>query len=55
MYVFLHFQAIKCFEKVIKVYPENHESLKILGSLYGKSNQQQKQFVAKNYLKKVFI
>jgi len=38
---------------VLKSHPENYESMKILGSLYADSKNQQKRDIAKSYLKKV--
>lgn len=45
--------AAQCFEKVLKVQPNNYETMKILGSLYASSTSQSKRDTAKNYLKKV--
>uniref|UniRef100_A0A8C5QGL7 RNA polymerase-associated protein CTR9 homolog n=1 Tax=Leptobrachium leishanense TaxID=445787 RepID=A0A8C5QGL7_9ANUR len=45
--------AAQCFEKVLKAYPNNYETMKILGSLYATSDDQEKRDVAKNHLKKV--
>lgn len=45
--------AAQCFEKVLKVEPENYETMKILGSLYANSSSQSKRDIAKDYLKKV--
>lgn len=45
--------AIPNFETVLKSNPENHETLKILASLYARSNSQSKREQAKAYLKKV--
>jgi len=39
---------------VLKAYPENFEAMKILGSLYANSKNQQKRDIAETYLKKVF-
>lgn len=43
----------QCFEKVLKVHPNNYETMKILGSLYANSSSQSKRETAKNHLKKV--
>ena len=45
--------ASECFEKVLKFYPDNYETLKILGSLYGRSDNDRKRDKAKGYLIKV--
>lgn len=45
--------AAQCFEKVLKVQPNNYETMKILGSLYATSNSQAKRDMAKSHLKKV--
>uniref|UniRef100_UPI00398F3FBF LOW QUALITY PROTEIN: RNA polymerase-associated protein CTR9 homolog n=1 Tax=Pristiophorus japonicus TaxID=55135 RepID=UPI00398F3FBF len=45
--------AAQCFEKVLKAYPNNYETMKILGSLYATSDEQEKREVAKGHLKKV--
>ncbi|XP_078725222.1 RNA polymerase-associated protein CTR9 homolog isoform X1 [Lampetra fluviatilis] len=45
--------AAGCFEKVLKAYPNNYETMKILGSLYATSNDQEKRETAKGHLKKV--
>jgi RNA polymerase-associated protein CTR9 len=45
--------AAQCFEKVIKVQPNNYETMKILGSLYANSSSQSKRETAKSHLKKV--
>ncbi|XP_060857388.1 RNA polymerase-associated protein CTR9 homolog [Metopolophium dirhodum] len=45
--------AAQCFEKVLKVCPENYETMKILGTLYANSKNQQKRDIAKSHLKKV--
>lgn len=47
------FQAAQCFEKVLKVQPNNYETMKILGSLYAASNSQSKRDIARTHLKKV--
>lgn len=45
--------AIQAFETVLKASPDNHESLKVLASLYARSSSHSKREQAKNYLKKV--
>ncbi|XP_036312946.2 RNA polymerase-associated protein CTR9 homolog [Pipistrellus kuhlii] len=45
--------ACHCFEKVWKAYPNNYETLKILGSLYAASEDEEKRDMAKSHLKKV--
>ncbi|KAL7866452.1 hypothetical protein AOLI_G00142660 [Acnodon oligacanthus] len=45
--------AAQCFEKVLKAYPNNYETMKILGSLYAASDDQDKRDIAKGHLKKV--
>ncbi|XP_062869017.1 RNA polymerase-associated protein CTR9 homolog isoform X2 [Trichomycterus rosablanca] len=45
--------AAQCFEKVLKAYPNNYETMKILGSLYATSDDQEKREIAKGHLKKV--
>ncbi|XP_056409677.1 RNA polymerase-associated protein CTR9 homolog [Hyla sarda] len=45
--------AAQCFEKVLKAYPNNYETMKILGSLYAASEDQEKRDIAKSHLKKV--
>ncbi|KAK1161701.1 hypothetical protein AOXY_G19323 [Acipenser oxyrinchus oxyrinchus] len=45
--------AAQCFEKVLKTYPNNYETMKILGSLYAASEDQEKRDIAKGHLKKV--
>jgi RNA polymerase-associated protein CTR9 len=42
-------KAIICFENVLKAYPENYESLKVLGSLYASTNKKERAFI---YLKR---
>jgi len=46
-------KAAECFEKVLKAYPNNYETMKILGSLYAQSEDFEKQEAAKKHLKKV--
>ncbi|CAF2780986.1 unnamed protein product [Rotaria sp. Silwood2] len=45
--------ASDCFEKILKIHPNDHESMKILASIYAESNDQEKREKAKEYLKKV--
>ncbi|PIK55019.1 putative RNA polymerase-associated protein CTR9-like isoform X2 [Apostichopus japonicus] len=45
--------ASQCFEKVLKVQPNNYETMKILSSLYAESKDDAKQELAKDYLQKV--
>ncbi|XP_074765244.1 LOW QUALITY PROTEIN: RNA polymerase-associated protein CTR9 homolog [Athene noctua] len=45
--------ASQCFEKVLKAYPNNCETLKILGCLYVASEDREKRDIAKGHLKKV--
>ncbi|XP_066276427.1 RNA polymerase-associated protein CTR9 homolog isoform X1 [Branchiostoma lanceolatum] len=45
--------AAQCFEKVLKHFPNNYETMKILGSLYAQSSDQEKRDIAKQHLKKV--
>ncbi|KAL7034537.1 hypothetical protein ACKWTF_008002 [Chironomus riparius] len=45
--------AAQCFEKVLKIQPNNYETMKILGSLYANSPSQSKRDTAKSHLKKV--
>ncbi|TRY97435.1 hypothetical protein DNTS_033826 [Danionella cerebrum] len=47
--------AAQCFEKVLKAYPNNYETMKILGSLYATSDDQDKRDIAKEHLKKVTV
>ena len=44
--------ASQCFEKVLKAYPNNYETMKILGSLYAASEDQEKRDIAKVHFKK---
>ncbi|XP_076802913.1 RNA polymerase-associated protein CTR9 homolog isoform X1 [Clavelina lepadiformis] len=46
-------RAAECFEKVLKAYPNNYETMKILGSLYAQSDHPDKQDLAKKHLKRV--
>jgi len=45
--------ASQCFEKVLKAQPGNYETMKILGSLYACSANEEKRKVAETHLKKV--
>ncbi|XP_070564627.1 RNA polymerase-associated protein CTR9 homolog [Ptychodera flava] len=45
--------AAQCFEKVLKSQPGNYETMKILGSLYASSPDQEKREIAKGHLQKV--
>ena len=45
--------AAQCFEKVLKAQPGNYETMKILGSLYANSDNEEKRNIAKSHLKKV--
>ena len=45
--------ASQCFEKVLKAQPGNYETMKILGSLYASSSNEEKRKIAENHLKKV--
>lgn len=45
--------AMTAFETVLKTNPDNHETLKILASLYSRSDVQGKKDQAKTYLEKV--
>merc|ERR1719273_737251 len=45
--------ASQCFEKVLKAQPGNYETMKILGSLYATSDNEEKREIAKSHLKKV--
>lgn len=46
-------RAAECFEKVLKTYPNNYETMKILGSLYAQADSPDKQELARKHLKKV--
>jgi RNA polymerase-associated protein CTR9 len=46
-------KAQESFEKVFKEYPENYETLKILGSLYGRSEHPKNREKGASYLRKV--
>ena len=43
----------QCFEKVLKAQPGNYETMKILGSLYASSANEEKRKIAETHLKKV--
>ncbi|XP_071509624.1 RNA polymerase-associated protein CTR9 homolog [Diadema antillarum] len=45
--------AAQCFEKVLKAQPGNYETMKILGSLYASSKEEEKREIAKGHLQKV--
>merc|ERR1740129_1102728 len=45
--------ASQCFEKVLKAQPGNYETMKILGSLYASSDNEEKREIAKSHLRKV--
>uniref|UniRef100_UPI00358F4B51 RNA polymerase-associated protein CTR9 homolog isoform X2 n=1 Tax=Myxine glutinosa TaxID=7769 RepID=UPI00358F4B51 len=45
--------AAACFERVLKGYPGNYETMKILGSLNAASDEQEKRDTAKGLLKRV--
>lgn len=47
--------ASQCFEKVLKAYPNNYETMKILGSLYAASEDQEKRDIAKVLFKKSLL
>jgi len=40
-------QAVQCFEKVLKAQPGNYETMKILGSLYATADDPDKLSLAK--------
>lgn len=46
-------KAQECFEKVHKEYPDNYETLKILGSLYGRSEHPKNREKGATFLRKV--
>lgn len=46
-------QAAAAFEKVLKVNPNNYETLKILGSIYAQSETSEKRHQARDFLQKV--
>ena len=46
-------QAIQCFEKILKEYPNEHDTMKILGHLYSESRDKSKIKLALEYLEKV--
>ena len=43
--------ASQCFEKVLKAQPGNYETMKILGSLYASSANEEKRKVAETHLR----
>ncbi|XP_017492305.1 PREDICTED: RNA polymerase-associated protein CTR9 homolog, partial [Rhagoletis zephyria] len=45
--------AAVCFDRVLKFYPNNYETMKILGSIYAQSADPAKRGMARDYLKKV--
>ena len=45
--------AAACFEKILKAYPGNYESMKILASIYASSKDPEKRELAKQNFKKV--
>jgi RNA polymerase-associated protein CTR9 len=45
--------AAACFEKILKAFPGNYESMKILASLYSSSKDPEKRELAKQNFKKV--
>ncbi|CAF0874480.1 unnamed protein product [Didymodactylos carnosus] len=45
--------ASDCFERILKVHPNDHESMKILASIYCESSEIDKRDKAREYLKKV--
>jgi len=47
MCVFVWYQAVQCFEKVLKAQPGNYETMKILGSLYATADDADKLNLAK--------
>lgn len=47
--------ASQCFEKVLKAYPNNYETMKILGSLYAASEDQEKRDIAKVHFLKSLL
>eukprot|EP00039_Didymoeca_costata_P007021 m.95569 g.95569 ORF g.95569 m.95569 type:complete len:1076 (-) comp13500_c0_seq2:165-3392(-) len=46
-------QALECFEKVLSQQPESFEALKVLGSMYSRSDNEKKREKAVVYLNKV--
>uniref|UniRef100_UPI00358E2C0C RNA polymerase-associated protein CTR9 homolog n=1 Tax=Myxine glutinosa TaxID=7769 RepID=UPI00358E2C0C len=46
-------RAATCFERVLQGYPGNYETMKILGSLYAASDEQEKRDIAKGLLRQV--
>lgn len=45
--------ASECFEKILKIHPDDHESMKILASIYAESADLDKREKAREYFKKV--
>lgn len=45
--------AANCFEKILKAFPSNYESMKILGSIYSSSKDPEKRELARQNFKKV--
>ncbi|UJR10596.1 hypothetical protein I4U23_014793 [Adineta vaga] len=45
--------ASDCFEKILKIHPNDHESMKILASIYAESSDQDRRDKAREFLKKV--
>ena len=45
--------AAQCFERVLKAQPGNYETMRILGSLYANSDNEERREIAKSHLKKV--
>jgi RNA polymerase-associated protein CTR9 len=45
--------AVGCFEKVLQAYPDNYETLKILGSLYASASDEPTIEKAIRYLRRV--
>ena len=41
--------AAQCFEKVLKAQPGNYETMKILGSLYATSENEEKRYDRERY------
>ena len=46
-------QAILNFEKILKEYPNEHDTMRLLGHLYSESSDREKVKIAKTYLEKV--
>ncbi|KAJ6219345.1 hypothetical protein RDWZM_005157 [Blomia tropicalis] len=45
--------AASCFDKVLKFFPNNYETMKILGSIYAQSTNANRREQARDFLKKV--